>query len=178
MAIDNITYARPYAKAAFEFALAQQQLPKWSLMLEAIAQICVDKETRRLFGDPLVSSQRLGELFIEVCGQVLDEHGQEFVRLLAYNRRLSLAVEIKQLYDVLHAEYEKSITVEVVSFKPLSSAQQAALTAALKQRLQRDIILQNQIDEQLLGGAVIRAKDLVIDGSVRGQLEKLYRQIV
>lgn len=178
MAIASITNARPYAKAVFELALQQKNLLQWSNMLAAAAQVCLDKRVKPLFGDPLFPPRRLGDLVINVCARIFDNYAKNLIRLLAYNKRLSLLAEIKQLYEIYRADYERNIIVNVISFMSLSETQQTTLMAVLERRLQRRIVLKNSVDKALLGGAIIQAGDLVIDGSVRGQLQKLYQQLI
>lgn len=84
-----------------------------------------------------------------------------------------LLPEIKALYEVYRAEQEKILEVDVVSYSELTPAQQQRLSESLSQRLSRKVSLKISIDPSLLGGALIRAGDLVIDGSVRGKLNML-----
>ena len=102
-----------------------------------------------------------------------DESLNNLIALLATNKRLMLLPEINALYEVHRAEQEKTLAVDVISFSEVSPAQQKQLIESLSQRLQRKVSLKISIDPSLLGGAVIRAGDLVIDGSVRGKLNKL-----
>ena len=111
-------------------------------------------------------------LFFSVEGA--EQHALvNLITLLATNKRLMLLPEIKALYEVYRAEQEKTLVVDVVSYSHFSAAQQQELIAALSKRLQRQVSLNVRIDPALLGGAVIQAGDLVIDGSVRGKLNKL-----
>lgn len=82
------------------------------------------------------------------------------------------------LFEDMRAEHEKTLSVDVISFSPLSKHQEAELIQRLKRRLKRDITLNISIDHHLLGGAIIQAGDLVIDGSVRGELNKLKATLV
>jgi len=76
-------------------------------------------------------------------------------------------------YLALKAEYDKETTVDVVSATVLSPAQQDKLIAALSQRLARKVKLNCSVDPTVVGGMLIKAGDLVIDGSVRGKLDRL-----
>jgi F-type H+-transporting ATPase subunit delta len=126
-----------------------------------------------LFGDPRVSTQQLAELIIGVCGDGLSELGQNFVRVLSQYRRLDVLPEITALYELQKAEFENSVDVSVTSAVPFDEKQRKQLIASLKKRLGRDIRLHCETDENLIGGAVVRADDLVIDGSLRGKLSRL-----
>ena len=167
------TLARPYAEAVFELAKAQNQLKKWSEMLAFIAAVAADERMRRIADDPRVARTRFLALFLGVCDQQVDEHGANFVRLLVDNRRLALLPEIVAQFEALKAEAEARIEATVVSAFALETAQLQRLGEALQRKLGREVNLTPQVDQALLGGVVIRAGDLVIDGSVRGRLQEL-----
>jgi F-type H+-transporting ATPase subunit delta len=168
-----LTIARPYAQAAFLFAESHQVLKEWSGMLEFLAVVAADPEMIGLFDNPRMTEAQLAELFIGIGADRLDDNCRNFIRLLAENRRLKLLPEIAALFEIQRREAERTIRAELITAFPATEAQQAAVTAALKQRLGRDIELECKTDAALLGGAIIRAGDLVIDGSVRGKLERL-----
>ena len=168
-----LTVARPYAQAAFQFADAHQALKEWSGMLEFLAVVAADPEMTALIENPRMTETQLAELFISISADRLDDNCHNFIRLLAENRRLKLLPEIASLFEIQRRDAEKSIRAELITAFPASEAQQASVTAALKQRLGREIELICTTDASLIGGAIIRAGDLVIDGSVRGKLERL-----
>jgi F-type H+-transporting ATPase subunit delta len=167
------TLARPYARAAFELAHAEGSLPHWSEMLELAAAISSDPQVLDLVGDPRVSADDLSGLVIAAAGSGLDASGANLVRLLAEAGRLPLMPEIGALFEHYRAEAEKVLDVEVVSAMALDQAQQDKLVAALGAKLGREIRLHQELDPELIGGAVIRAGDLIIDGSVKERLNKL-----
>lgn len=170
---EALTVARPYAQAAFLFASEHHVLKDWSDMLGLLAAIAADPEMARLIESPEMTETRLADLFIDVGSERLNEKCHNFIRLLSEARRLQLLPEIAALFEIQRRTAEQTISAELISAFPASEAQQAAISAALKQRLGRDIELTCTTDAALLGGAVIRAGDLVIDGSVRGKLERL-----
>jgi F-type H+-transporting ATPase subunit delta len=167
------TLARPYAKAAFEVALQNSSLDSWSGMLRLSAAVTADESIRGLLNSPSLSSEQIADAFISVCGDELDEKGNNFVHLLAENKRLVLLPEISLLFENLKANQEKSVDVEITTAFEISSDVSSKLAQALKDRLQREIKLATSVDQSLIGGAIIRAGDNVIDGSVRGKLSKL-----
>ncbi len=167
------TLARPYASAAFELAKEQQQFDHWSQMLAFMAAVAHDGILRAVLDSPRLSEAQAAELFISICQERIDEQGRNFIKLLAENRRLTLLPEITALFEFMRREAEGKIDVEVVSAKEISQAQLEAVTKALKARLGREVNVTTRTDESLLGGAIIRAGDLVIDGSIRGRLDQL-----
>ncbi|NBA97034.1 F0F1 ATP synthase subunit delta [Pseudomonas sp. R5(2019)] len=167
------TLARPYAKAAFEHAQAHQQLANWSAMLGLAAAVSEDDTMQRLLKAPRLTSAQKATTFIDVCGDKLNAQAQNFIHVAAENDRLGLLPEISALFDLYKAEREKSVDVDVTSAFALNKEQQDKLAKVLSARLNREVRLQATEDSTLIGGVIIRAGDLVIDGSVRGKLAKL-----
>jgi F-type H+-transporting ATPase subunit delta len=170
---EKSTIARPYAQAAFSLAESAGDLKKWSEMLQLISTVASDEVMQNFIGNPNVERTELTDIILDVCGKNLDELGQNFVRVLAENKRLDVTAEIAKLYEAKRAEAEKTIEAEVTSAFPLSDAIKDKIIVSLKQKLGREVKLITRTDENMIGGAVIRAGDLVIDASVTGQLEQL-----
>ena len=170
---ERMTIARPYARAAFEYARDAKTFAPWSAGLKTAAEIVADPRVAALTTSPLVTEADLVGLIIGTAGDKLDAGMQNFVRLLAENRRLLYLPEITEHYEALRSSVENTIDVELISAVPLDAAQQEKLRQALNTRLKRQVRMQNSIDSALLGGAVIRAGDLVIDGSLKGRLARL-----
>lgn len=175
---EKSTIARPYAQAAFDLAQQAGDLKKWSEMLQFAADVAADRQMSSLFDSPKLTQEQLVELFFGVCEGRLNPAGQNFIRVLADNKRLNVLPEIATMYEKHRAEAEKTVEAEVISAFPLSDALQQQITDALKNRLGRDVTLMTRIDESLIGGAIIRADDLVFDASVSGQLDKLTNALV
>jgi len=167
------TLARPYAKAAFEHAQAHQQLAHWSAMLGLAAAVSLDDTMQRVFKAPRLTSTEKATTFTEVCGDKFDAQARNFIHVVAENDRLALLPDIFAQFELYKAEQEKSIDVDVTSAFALSDEQQDKLAKVLSARLGREVRLHAAQDATLIGGVLIRAGDLVIDGSVRGKLAKL-----
>ena len=167
------TTGRPYARAVFELAREKGQFEKWSEMLGFMAAVAHDPEMHALLDSPRLTSEQAAEMFNSVCAEHLDEEGRNFVKLLAENRRLVLLPEITALYDFYRSEAEGKVEAEVISAQEVTKQQLAMIAEALKTHLGREVKLLARTDSALLGGAIIRAGDLVIDGSIRGKLSKL-----
>jgi F-type H+-transporting ATPase subunit delta len=170
---DKSTIARPYAKAAFEEARDHERLGPWSDALRTAAAVVSDPRVEELLGNPRVTPEQLAALVSETAGPGLDEEGRNFVRTLADNRRLALLPEISSHFDQLKGEAEGIVEVTVTSAAPLDESQRGKLAAALQRRLGRTVHLHCATDPALIGGAVLRAGDMVIDGSLRGRLERI-----
>ena len=167
------TLARPYAKAAFEFAQNQKKLTEWSAMLGLASAVSVDATVQQVLRAPRMTGEMKADTFVEVCGDKLDAKVQNFIHVLAENDRLLLLPEIAGLFELFKAEQEKSVDVEVTSAFALNNEQKDKLAKVLSARLSREVRLHATEDSTLIGGVVIRAGDLVIDGSVRGKIAKL-----
>jgi F-type H+-transporting ATPase subunit delta len=175
--VERATIARPYAKAVFESALPGRTFAQWSAGLAAAAEVVVDPRVAELIKNPEVPTADIAEFIIGVAGDKLDAHMQNFVRVLAENHRLLLLPEILAHYEVMRADVENTVDVEVISAVKLDPAQADKLAGALNTRLKRRVNMRNSVDASLLGGAVIHAGDLVIDGSLKGRLQRLRTEL-
>ena len=170
---EKTTIARPYAQATLALAKEHNALQQWSDMLQYMTAVAANEEMVALIASPRLSSEQLAELFLEICGDKLNEHGKNMIRVLADNDRLDVVAEISALFEIERALSEGTIEAQVISAVELSDAQKGGITESLKKRLGRDIILNCSVDASIVGGAIIRAGDVVIDGSVIGKLDKL-----
>jgi F-type H+-transporting ATPase subunit delta len=170
---ERITIARPYAKAAFAQARAGKRLEAWSAVLQLAAAIAADARVKSLYGNPHVTPEQLVELFNGTAGDAFDGDARNFIATLAANRRLAFLPEIAATFERLRADHERTVEVTVTSAVALSAEQRERMTAALSRRMNREVHLHCELDPTLLGGAVLRAEDLVIDGSLAGGLVQL-----
>lgn len=171
------TAARPYAEAVFALAKERNALKDWSGTLALLAAVAQDANIQRLAADPRVERARLLGLLLDIGGKNLAAEGANFLRLLVENRRLTLLPEIAAIYESLKAEAEARVEATVTSAFPLEPAQLKTLEQGLKRRFGRAVHLTATVDANLVGGVVIRAGDLVIDGSVRGRLTGLATEL-
>ncbi len=167
------TAARPYARAVFEMAKETGELDNWSESLNFMGAIATNEEVVKLLNAPKMAKQTGADVFIQLCDDKLDEKAQNLVKTLAENNRIQLLPEISALFEVLKDEAEGSIEAIVISAKKLTKAEEKSITTALQKRLGRKVKLKVSIDKALLGGAIIKAGDLVIDGSIQGRLKKM-----
>ncbi len=170
---EPITLARPYAKAAFQTAHGANALAEWSRMLRVAAAVVDQTAVHTALTDPGRSWEQTAELFNGLCEGELNEAARRLIALLAENKRLLLLPQIQGLFEELKANQERSVDVEFISAFPVGESAAGNLERALKRRLRRDIRLTASVDSALIGGAVIRAGDQVIDNSIRGKLAKL-----
>jgi F-type H+-transporting ATPase subunit delta len=174
---ERITTARPYAKAIFALARKGNTLAGSAAGLTRAAEVVADPRVRQLLGSPHVTPAQLAELVSGVTGSALDEHGRNFISLLAQNRRLGFLPEIAALFEQMKSETENAVDVEVLAASQLTPDQETRYAAALQKKLGRNVRLHTKVDGSLLGGAVLKAGDLVIDGSLRGRLERLATEL-
>lgn len=167
------TLARPYAKAVFALARQEKKLADWSALLGGLATAVKDPRVAQWIGHPAIGRSQLADVLIEACGAGLSQAAKNLLRLLAEYNRLKLAPAIAVQFEALRAEAERRLDVEITSAAPVDAAQQKALAAAIGQRLAREVDVAWKTDPSLIAGAVVRAGDLVIDGSVSGELAQL-----
>jgi F-type H+-transporting ATPase subunit delta len=174
---DKTTIARPYARAAFEEARANGGLAAWSDALGTGAAAVRDPQIAPLLDNPKVTKADLAQLLIGIAAGKLGEDGSNFIRTLAENHRLGYLPEISELFDALKDASEGVADVRVTSAAPLDPSEQDILREALSRRLKRQVRMHCQTDPALIGGAVLQAGDLVIDGSLRSRLESLAHEL-
>jgi F-type H+-transporting ATPase subunit delta len=167
------TLARPYAEAVFRMAQGENDLAGWSARVQSLALIVSDAQVARLIADPAVAADRVAGLVIEVAGADLGERGGNFVNVLAENDRLTLLPEISAQFETLKANAEGTLDATITSAQELSQAQIDDLVAGLKAKFNRAVNVQVAVDPELIGGAVIAIGDQVIDGSVKGRLQRM-----
>jgi F-type H+-transporting ATPase subunit delta len=178
---ENSTLARPYAKAVFELAKGQAAFDRWSKLLATLSALSADAGVKALLTSPKAMPVQRAEVLAELCtksGEKLDQQGRNFLGLLAEYRRLQLLPEIATDYEFLRAEAENTLEVELRAALPVPAAEQKLISDALHKKLGRKITLKYVEDKTLIGGAVIRAGDLVIDGSVREKLGRMAAALI
>ena len=165
-----LTLARPYARAAFAIAREGNALPAWSDALAFAARVAADPTVAALLGNPgLIQADATTLLAPEGADAMFGN----FLGLLFENRRLPLLPEITGMFDELRFEAERVVKAKVTSAVPMPAAELETIKAALKKRFGRDVDVETAVDESLIGGAVIDAGDVVIDGSLKGKLGRL-----
>ena len=182
---DNNIVARPYAQAVFELANEAGELGPWSESLAIAGQLVADSALVEYLGNPAFNNEQrlefLTGLFKNAGAKLLagnDDKGTNFLKLLLENRRVAVMPEIAEHYEAKKAKAENTVDAVVTSATKLSKKQVGDIAAALKKRLGCDVNVETEIDENLIGGAVIRAGDVVIDGSLRARLEGLATALV
>jgi F-type H+-transporting ATPase subunit delta len=174
---ERATVARPYARAAFAHARETGRVEQWSGWLATARSVVVSDEFQKLERSPGISTGDLKTLIAGICGDALDDHGRALLALLAENGRLDFVPEIAAQFEELKAEAENVAEVEIVSATALDERQRERLAGALRTRLRRDVRLHCTVDPALVGGAVVRSGDMLIDGSLKGKLERLETEL-
>ena len=176
--LEKTTIARPYAQAVFELAQESANIDEWSVALELLDRIVSDKQMRLLLNNPKVSHQQLQDLVIEIGADTLSEQAGNFVKILVSASRLQYAPQIAELFEAMRADAEGTVDVEVSSAYELDQAQQDSIADGISARLGKKVKISSTVDESLIGGAIIRAGDSVIDASLRGRLTELGNDLI
>lgn len=169
---DMTNIARPYAKAAFEYAVEQNTLAAWQQMLAFAAEVANDVNMIAFLRSNTTATAQ-ADLMTQICGEHLDSAVLNLVRVMAENQRLLALPAVFARFSELKSEYEREVVVEVTSGTELNAAQQDKLVAALSKRLDRKVKLLCSVDASVVSGMIIKAGDMVIDGTVRGKLDRL-----
>lgn len=167
------TLARPYARAAFDYADSKNMLAEWSKTLKTLVAICSNENVQLQLDNPAATADDKSQILIGIGGDELDTNVQNFVRNLAANKRLGLIDEISNLFDLYKARREQVLDVRVDSAFDISESEQKVLSDALTKNLKRQVTLECNTDASLIGGALVHAGDTLIDGTVKGRLAKL-----
>jgi F-type H+-transporting ATPase subunit delta len=181
---DQTTIARPYAKALFDVANAEKKLAPWSDALNAAAAVLGDANAKRVLANPALDQAKRADFIRAVSvglkgADVFEtSQGKALLALLAENDRLAVLPEIAAQFDALKAEAENKIKAKLISATTVDLGLAERVKQALKKRLGREVELELEVDPSLIGGAIVRAEDMVIDGSVRTRLEQLARVMV
>jgi len=171
------TQARPYAKAAFEVAQAESKQVEWSDALQLIEAVVSNDDFAAVIDNPAMGADAKGEILIDVCGDKLSVTQKNFIKTMAENSRLVLMPEILVLFEAFRATAENTVEATATSAFALSDAQIQSMTKALKNKLGCDVTLTTEVDQSLIGGVIIRAGDLVIDGSTQAKIGSLTQAV-
>lgn len=171
------TLARPYAAAVFKRAKETKSTEKWSKSLAFMSAVLNDEKISVLVDNPKVSSERLSTLMLDICQGQIDEEGENFLKLLVQNNRLTLASTIAKIFEEYKAESEGYVDVEVTTAYPFSKEEEKSFTSALQKALSKKVHMNVTVDKSLIGGVLVRAGDRVIDGSIRGQLQHMQKAL-
>jgi F-type H+-transporting ATPase subunit delta len=171
------TLARPYAKAAFEHAIQHKQLPEWSALLQFVGLLVANPLIKQRLKHPHFSKNEHQEMMLTLCSDIKNKNILNFIQLLAQNNRLMVLPEIERLFNFLRSEFEKTIKAVITSATELNDIHLKQIKEKLGAKLGRQVEIIVKINTDLLGGFIIRAEDLVIDSSVRGQLTKLSKTL-
>ncbi len=166
------TVARPYAKAAFDFAVEAKAMDSWLSQLTFAAEVAQD-ETIKGYISGGASVEQAQTIFLNVCGEQVDSQGQNLLKVMAKNERLLVLPQVLEQFVALKADFEQEVFVDVTSAVEVTAEQKTTLSAALEKRLARKVKLNCFVDVSIVSGLVIKAGDMVIDGSIKGKLNRL-----
>ncbi len=170
---DLTNIARPYAQAVFELARDSNDFVGWGDQLSLLANIAADSNMVELLKNPAFGNDQQISLILDICGENISADAVNLIKLLVRNDRVNVLPDIAEVYAEKRAEAESVIEADMITATPIDDIQRQAFSTALQSKLGRSVKLNFEVDEDLIGGAVIRAGDWVVDGSVKAQLEQL-----
>lgn len=172
------TLARPYAQAVFNLASESDNLKTWSEIMTLLKEVANNQSVDDLISNPEIERDQIISLFVDICKDGLDEKAVNFLKVMAENGRLDLISQIADSYEVMRAEQEGSIEAQVISAFAVNATQKKNIAAALKKKFGREVTIKTETDKSIIGGIIVRAGDIVIDGSVKTQLEKITHSLL
>jgi len=181
---DHNTIARPYAKALFEIARDARDLGAWADALAVAADVVRDANVHAYLGRPDLDAAARAEFVARMCaglagaGRLGEPAGRNLLAILSENDRLGVLPEIAAQFARLKAEAEKSVRARLTTAVAVEAAQVGQIAQLLERKLGRKVELELDVDPTLLGGAIVRAEDKVIDGSVRSRLQRLAATLI
>lgn len=168
--------ARPYAKAAFEYADAAQQLNEWSAVLTILSQAVKDPDFQRVLHNPQVSPEEVLDILMSVTPVSHEIHN--FLKIIAEHNRFSLLPDIATQFQQQVAAKEGYLPLTVITAHALEKSQQAEVKNNLMQQFNTDVHIQYQVDKDIMDGMIVRSDQWVLDDSIRGRLQRLQAALV
>lgn len=170
---EKTTLARPYAKAIFELACQDNEIDGWIEKLKLLSEVTSIDEVMDVIKNPEISLDDTISMLTDICKDMLDDKSINLLRLAGENGRLDLFPQMVREFEILKAQAQGTLEAEVISAYAINATQKKLITESLVKRFNKDVTITTAIDKSLIGGIVIRAGDLVIDGSVSNQLQKI-----
>lgn len=170
------TIARPYAKAVFDFALENKEIDNWKSMLNFLSELVKNEKISHFLAYSL-SANKIADILISISGDQINKHAQNLIKLMAENKRLAIFPDVYQMFNNYVDEYNKIAEVQVISAHQLTATQIKKITVAIEKKLARKVNLNCSLDSSLIAGVIIRTDDFVIDGSSKGQLNRLINEL-
>jgi F-type H+-transporting ATPase subunit delta len=167
---------RRYADAAFEIALRDGTVETWRKELDSAAEVSAGTELGRVLANPAIPLDERVKVAEKVFASISGPT-RNLILLLVRRRRIEqlprVAAEFRRLDDQRNGLTHATAT----SAAPLGADEIQAITARLEELTGGKVALETAVDPSLLGGVVVRVGDRLLDGSVRGRLERLRNQL-
>jgi F-type H+-transporting ATPase subunit delta len=169
--------ARVYSEALFEAASEQGKIDLVREQLGALSDALEGRrELRMFFFSPLFSTREKKEGLARLLGGA-DESFVNFLKILIDNHRMPVIFRVRRQYDALWRDEHKLLPVEVTSAIELDDEVARQIQDRVEQQTGRTVELTRRVDENILGGLVVRVSNMILDASIRNQLERLRRQV-
>lgn len=170
------TIARPYARAAFDFAKDNKSIEKWFDMLNFLNLVLQDQNLQSVKNN--LSKNKIADLLISICDEKIDQYFKNFIKILAENGRLDAIVDIVSFYHEYMDAYNKEMKAEVISAEALASKDLQKLKTYLENKYQCKVEIVNSIDKSLISGVIIKTPNEVLDASLKNKINSLYSSLM
>jgi F-type H+-transporting ATPase subunit delta len=172
---EYVTLARPYAKAAFDYAKGNGLVDSWLKQLTVSAGLASIDIVSASFSSPEKDNNQLVGM---LAGAEADAGYKNLIQLMADNNRLALLPNVVTVFKFISEQDAKALSADVFTAAKLDQKQLDSISTSLSKRTGKTVNLTQHIDKSLLSGARIVAGDLVIDGSLKAKLAKLQTELL
>jgi F-type H+-transporting ATPase subunit delta len=170
--------ARRYAEAAFQIAMRDGTVEVWRSELDMAGAVVEDPTVARVLANPAVALESRDAMVDSAIGPIVSGPVLNLVKLMLRRGRIDQLPRVSTEFRRLDNARQGIVPATATTAAPLSQDEVRALVGRLEQMTGGRIELALQVDPSLLGGLVVRVGDRLIDGSVRGRLERLRNQLV
>lgn len=169
-----------YARAIFELGVETNQLAPITEQVRRFAQTYSSSpELRAVLDNPIIEAEKREAVLADVAARLgLSGHGLNLIKLLSSRKKLRVVPDIARRLDRLSDEKAGVVRATVTSARPMPDSFYQKLVAELESATSRKIVLERKEDPSLIAGFVTRIGDNTIDGSVKGRLNEIERQLV
>ena len=171
--------AKRYAKALFELAEELKILKKTQADVQTLKETLTENpELTRILANPLLNELEKFRILQKIFSAKFQPLTINFLKLLSHKKRLALLAEVIEAFEQKMLEYNNTIEAQVISAVELSAEQLGQIRQSIQTLTGKKLLLEKQLDPGILGGFVVKVQDVVIDNSIRYQLEKLREKLV
>jgi len=168
-----------YAESLFRLASAEEIADRVEEELHEVERLYQSNpEMKEFINNPRIKAEGKKDALVELLGDKLSRVTLNHMHLLIDQERGRILPKVAEEFYRLASEARAKVTAEVVTAVPISDSARDKLGETLRRLTKKDVFLRARVDESILGGAVVRVGDKVLDGSVLSKLNQLKKQML